>query len=288
MAKRRSLDALTRTGGLLDPGVGPLSSCAPSRDYRGGTHVGTLSRACIARHAFGATLSLERGTIGGGVDKLTAWFIAAGRIAWVLNMGEFQVLPRLRVRGGRAVHPDGLLDPRPDTIAVINRLLADHGRVLLWDLDGIERDQPRLDLFRPFEGDAVWLDAGIRTADSVIDVLVAGVEKAVIGTRTLRGLADLEEARDLSEDIVVQVDLDAPPPQRLRKWSVRRYLEWSLRAGLQAFLVVSETAVPVVEPADGSLAVYVGLARAGDFAAMRSAGCGGAIVDAWEAAAWKT
>jgi len=203
-------------------------------------------------------------------------------------MGEFEVLPRLRLRGGHAVRPNGALEARADTFTLINRLLVDHGRVLLWDLDGIERDRPALDMFRRFEGDAVWLDAGIRTADALIDVLVLGVEKAVIGTRTLRRPNELEDARDLSDDIVVQVDVDAPPRAGFRGWSVPRYLEWSLRSHLDACLVVSEKTVPSVDVPDGSLAVFVGLARSADFAAMRGVRCRGAIVDAWEAPTWKT
>jgi len=205
-----------------------------------------------------------------------------------VSMGEFEVLPRLRLRSGRAVRTDGGVVTRPDTLALINGLLADIGRVLVWDLDGIERERPSLDLFRPFEGDAVWLDAGVRTANDLIDVLVAGVEKAVIGTRTLRQPSELDEARDLSEDIVVQVDLDARREGRFRGWSVRRYLDWSVRSHLESCLVVSEKTLPIVDVPSGSIGAYVGLATPADFAALRAANCRGAIVDAWEVQPSKT
>lgn len=203
-------------------------------------------------------------------------------------MEEFEVLPRLRLRGGAAVRADGTIESQPETVTVINRLLADEGRVLLWDLDGIERNRPRLDILRRFEGDAVWVDAGVRTAESVIDVLVAGAEKAVVGTKTLRGLDDLDEARDLSDDIVVQVDIGTESRPELGGWTARRYLEWSRDARLDACLIVGEEAPPVVDVPNGSVSVYVGLARPADFAAMQSRGYRGAIVDGSEAAAWRT
>ncbi len=54
-----SLLALTLVEGLLDTGVGLRSFDAPSRGFRGGTHVGTLS-SLLRRSLFSATFLLER------------------------------------------------------------------------------------------------------------------------------------------------------------------------------------------------------------------------------------
>ena len=56
--ERRSLFALTLVEGLLDTGVGLRSFDAPSRGYRGGTHIGTLS-SLLRRSLIPATFLLE-------------------------------------------------------------------------------------------------------------------------------------------------------------------------------------------------------------------------------------
>ena len=203
-------------------------------------------------------------------------------------MGEFEVVPMVRLRGGSLVRPDRTVTSRSEAVPEVRRLLSEHDRVLLRDLDGIERNRPRLDLLRKFEGDSLWVNAGIRTADAVIDVLVAGAEKAVLGTKTLRGLGDLQEARNFSDDIAVEVDVGFESAPGFEGWSQRHYLEWSAEAGLDTCLVVGEETLPEVEVPSGPLGVYVGVARKVDFAAMESRHYRGAIVDAPEAATWTT
>lgn len=200
-------------------------------------------------------------------------------------MGEFETLPRLRLRRGCAVHRDGGRAGKKETADGVDRLLATHGHVLLADLDGIEGGTPRLDLVRRFEGDAVWVDAGVRTAEGVIDVLVAGAEKAILGTKTLAGFAELEAALELSTEIAVQVDVDG---RGLSGWPSGRILEWSARAGLDACLVVGERSLPEVDVPGSRLGVYVGIASPADFAGLRNRGYRGAVIEGTEARAWKT
>ncbi len=202
-------------------------------------------------------------------------------------MGEFEVLPRVRIRGGRAVRPSGERAGKDETVAGVDRLLSAHGRVLLWDLDGIEGDRPRLDLLRRFEGEEVWVDAGVRTAEGVIDVLIAGAEKAVVGTKTLTTIEQLEAARGLSDDIAVQVDVDVNGPG-LKAWPPRRFLEWSVEAGLDACLVLGERLLPEVDVPGVRLGVYVGIATPADFEKLRRRSCRGAIVEGVGAAEWTT
>jgi hypothetical protein len=206
-------------------------------------------------------------------------------------VAESAILPRLVVRKGTALSWEGAV-PWPELVDSLDRALQDFGRVLVWDLEGIERNRPNLELYRRFEGESLWVDAGTRFADSVIDVLVAGAERAVVGTKTLRSLAELEEARELTENLVPLLDFvrgrlwaaesirDLPPGDLLRRWR-----EW----GLDTALVVEETGDfprSLLEGVPEGLAVLAGLVPKRDAGSLPDGQ--GAIVDFWEVVPRKT
>jgi hypothetical protein len=206
-------------------------------------------------------------------------------------VAESAILPRLVVRKGEALSWDGVV-PWRELVDSLDRALQDFGRVLVWDLEGIERNRPNLELYRRFEGESLWVDAGVRFADSVIDVLVAGAERAVVGTKTLRSLAELEEARDLTENLVPLLDFvrgrlwaaesirDLPPRDLLRRWR---------EMGLDTALVLEETGDfprSLLEEAPDGLAVLAGLLAKRDVPSLP--GGRGAIVDFWEVVPRKT
>ncbi|TLZ54418.1 MAG: hypothetical protein E6K17_08085 [Methanobacteriota archaeon] len=200
-------------------------------------------------------------------------------------MADPAILPRLVIRGGTALSKEGVV-PWKDVAEPMDRALQEFGRVLIWDLGGIEKNRPSLELLRRYEGESLWVDAGVRFADSVIDVLVAGAERAVVGTKTLRGLDELEAARELTENLVPLLDFvrgklwasksigDAPPEGLLRRFR---------EMGLDTALVVEETGdFPrnLLGEAPEGLAVFAGLAPKAD---VGSATPGrGTIVDFWE------
>ena len=206
-------------------------------------------------------------------------------------MGEPALLPRLVIRGNTSLSWDGTV-PREETVDGLDRALEAFGRVLVWDLDGIERNRPNLGLVRHFEGEPVWVDAGVRHAEGAVDVLVAGAERAVVGTKTLRSLSELDEARELSENVVPLLDFvdgevwaadeirAIPPADLLARW---RGMD------IDTALLVDEAGrVPrgVLESPPPGLTLFAGLLPQSEAGSLPDGT--GAIVDLWEVVPRKT
>jgi hypothetical protein len=194
------------------------------------------------------------------------------------------ILPRLVIRGIDALSWEGVV-PWREVVEPLDTALQEFGHVLIWDLGGIERNRPNLEILKRFEGEGLWVDAGVRVADSVIDVLIAGAERAVVGTKTLRSLEEFDAARELTENLVPLLDFargklwaaksfrDVPPTDLLRAWRA---------AGMDTALMLEETGEfprPLLEGGPEGLSVFAGLVPK---AAAGSLPPGtGAIVDFW-------
>lgn len=88
-----------------------------------------------------------------------------------------------------------------------SRLAGRFDMVYVADEDGILRNRPRLDVAREICDELPTLyEGGVRNAQGVIDLLVAGAEKAVVGTATLADLDELRTAFKLSENITFKAD----------------------------------------------------------------------------------
>ncbi len=80
-------------------------------------------------------------------------------------------------------------------------------KVYLADLDGISKNRPQLDVAREVcEEISTMYEGGVRVSANVIDMLITGAERCVIGTATLRSLDDVRGAFKLSENITFKVD----------------------------------------------------------------------------------
>lgn len=99
-------------------------------------------------------------------------------------------------------------DGRPvDAFDAFDRLVPGNRRVYIVDLDGIERNQPQLDLWPELARDAdLWIDAGVPIADQAIDVLVSGARRAVLSTARLRGPDELARAWGLSQELAFEIE----------------------------------------------------------------------------------
>jgi uncharacterized protein related to proFAR isomerase len=88
-----------------------------------------------------------------------------------------------------------------------SKLSDDFEKLYLADLDGINRNKPQLDLAQEVcEEISTFYEGGVRFSNNVIDMLITGADKAVIGTATLASLDDLRGAFKLSENITLKVD----------------------------------------------------------------------------------
>jgi len=80
-------------------------------------------------------------------------------------------------------------------------------RVYVTDVDGVERNKPQLDVVREICDELPTLyEGGVRFSSNVIDMLITGAEKAVIGSATLVSLEELRGAFKLSENIIFKAD----------------------------------------------------------------------------------
>ncbi len=117
-----------------------------------------------------------------------------------------ELLPWLAIRRGRPVSPTGLGEGDQELRGLVSKALKDYGRLLLWDVDGIERGRPDLALYKRFEGKGLWVDEGVDSVGGLIDVLVAGAEVAVLNLKRFPSLRDIHIARELTEKLAVCVE----------------------------------------------------------------------------------
>ncbi|MGA7924216.1 MAG: HisA/HisF-related TIM barrel protein [Thermoplasmata archaeon] len=137
-----------------------------------------------------------------------------------------RLVPCLMIRGGRVClpaeeGPQPALDSSgqsPDILDLADHLASVYKRVYVVDLDGIEHDRPQLDYLQEIakSGDT-WVDAGVRTGDQAIDILVTGAQRAVLSSGRLQSLKELRRAWRLSQDLVFEIEVnhgatDGRPP----------------------------------------------------------------------------
>lgn len=90
---------------------------------------------------------------------------------------------------------------------LVAQLSKEHERVYVADADGIVKNKPQLDIAQTICDEIPTLyEGGVRYSHNVIDMLITGAEKAVVGTSTLVDLDELGGAFKLSENITFKVD----------------------------------------------------------------------------------
>jgi len=127
-----------------------------------------------------------------------------------------------------------------DIHELIDELKERFNRILITDINGINRDKPQLELSRELSTKMkLWIDAGSRTRDGAIDILVAGAERVVLGTKTLIDLGELEKALELSENVVLDIDYDdgiVSPRKTIREMSPLSLVEEVKRIGVEEII----------------------------------------------------
>lgn len=159
------------------------------------------------------------------------------------------LIPCMLLRRGQVYLPgdDG---PQPaktpeggsyDPFDVVDRLVRTYSVIYIVDLDGIEKAEPQLDYLQELSREAtVWADAGVRSADQAIDVLVAGAARAVLSSSTLEGPRELKRAWRLSSDLVFEIEVDSRGPRLWSGWPAATLSELALSVrgtGLQELVL---------------------------------------------------
>lgn len=89
----------------------------------------------------------------------------------------------------------------------VSKLSDKFKMVYVADLDGLNKNRPQLDVVREISEEMPTMyEGGVRRANNVIDMLITGAERAVVGTATLLHFEDLRVAFKLSENITFKVD----------------------------------------------------------------------------------
>jgi hypothetical protein len=126
------------------------------------------------------------------------------------------LIPCLMLRSGRVYQPgpEGPVIVRlpsgghPDPFDVVDRLSGRYSLLYVVDLNGIEHSDPQLEYLQELARDiALWVDAGIRSSDQAIDILVAGAQRAILSSAYLRGPNALARAWKLSTDLAFEIEM---------------------------------------------------------------------------------
>ncbi len=126
------------------------------------------------------------------------------------------LMPCLMLRRGRVYRPgpDGpVLAVRAagapfDVFDVLDVLTPQYSQLYMVDLDGLERNDPQLEYIQEISRETtLWVDAGPRSADGAIDILVAGAERAVLSSSYLDGPRELRRAWRLSTEVVFEIEI---------------------------------------------------------------------------------
>ena len=120
-------------------------------------------------------------------------------------MSGSEVLPWVALRRGRPRNPTGKTKGAGD-LGMLEAAGKKYGRVLIWDLEGTAGGVPQLEVYRRFEGRGLWVEGGARTLGTLVDVLVAGAEVAVINGRRMGGFEVLSEANELTGQLAFCVE----------------------------------------------------------------------------------
>jgi phosphoribosylformimino-5-aminoimidazole carboxamide ribonucleotide (ProFAR) isomerase len=115
-----------------------------------------------------------------------------------------KIVPYIRLKGRTLLRP---AYAKGELSALGSKLSDKFKSVYVADIDGLDRNKPQLDVVQELCDEIPTLyEGGVRFGLNVIDMLVTGAEKAVIGTATLTSLEELRGAFKLSDNIILKVD----------------------------------------------------------------------------------
>ena len=151
----------------------------------------------------------------------------------------FKGMPMVKVNDGY----EPLMDSDGGELNIkdlISQLKGRFEKLLFTDINGINRDKPQLNIIRSSSSEMeLWVDAGSRYGDGVIDILVAGAHKVVLATKTLRNLDELDNAANLSENIILGIDYDegiVSPKNDVQEMSPLNLTKIAKNAGLSEII----------------------------------------------------
>jgi phosphoribosylformimino-5-aminoimidazole carboxamide ribonucleotide (ProFAR) isomerase len=115
-----------------------------------------------------------------------------------------KVVPYIELQGRTLLRP---AYAKGELSALASKLSDKFEKAYVADLEGLNKNKPQLDIVQEFCDEVPTLyEGGMRYGSNVIDLLITGAERAVVGTATLVSLEDLRGAFKFSENITFKVD----------------------------------------------------------------------------------
>ncbi|MCL4326119.1 MAG: HisA/HisF-related TIM barrel protein [Candidatus Thermoplasmatota archaeon] len=129
-----------------------------------------------------------------------------------------KIIPLVELKNGRIwnsnnssyyIRDGEYLDP----FEIMDELSEQYERLYLIDIDGIENNNPQLDLLNELTDYAkLWIDTGPRRWEDLFDVVVVGSEKSIISLDFIP-FEDLKKILDYTEQIGVKYPVNYFPSQ---------------------------------------------------------------------------
>jgi len=144
------------------------------------------------------------------------------------------------VKGGRYL-PIELEGNQPGPVALSRTLLDVFGRLHYIDILGIMRENVDWDVAKAImDQGEVWADVGIRGSDNVIDAIMAGASEAVVATKVVRSLEDILQCFEITENMILQLDLDGgviSQDQRVSSMEPLELIDEMTAIGIERFII---------------------------------------------------
>jgi phosphoribosylformimino-5-aminoimidazole carboxamide ribonucleotide (ProFAR) isomerase len=193
--------------------------------------------------------------------------------------GPLDVVPTMSVRDGDVVIVrDGKYERLEDEdgrqlapALFAEQVLKQYPRILVVDINGIESNRPQVGLIQELGAlGEIWVDPGLRYAESAIDILVAGASGVVLGTKTIAGVDQLAAAVEMSDSVFLGIDWNGAvvgADEQFRDMSPRSLMDIgaNLKFPKLVFTDLSRSTKPkpleaalIRELSAGPLPVYVG------------------------------
>ena len=123
---------------------------------------------------------------------------------------KIDTTPSISVFNGSVVvaGSDGYRKVDSDIFDIVENIRRESKRLYMIDLNGIHQNNPQTDLILELSSDMeLWVDAGPRVMEDMMDIITSGAAKAVVGTKTLQSLREFERCMEITENIIFSVDI---------------------------------------------------------------------------------
>lgn len=188
-----------------------------------------------------------------------------------------EIIPSISIMNGKVVVVEGgrykaALDGSGgpfDPCELSEALFEQFGKVFVLDLNGLEKNKPQISVIKAMAGSAdIWLDAGARSAEALIDMLVSGAESVVLNLKHIKSEAELSEANEMLDSLIIGAEYDmglvcpisgfsgAGVPEaaeRIKKAGFDRALFIDAKSGGGALSIGAFSSMP------GGISAYVGI-----------------------------